>query len=121
MFYDDIHATTVREALDCLNDILFVVVNHLICTNRARPLELLLRPRRGEDPRAVQTRDLNRRLTDAASRRQHQHVVAVLEARARQEHVPRREKRQRKRRRLREVDVSGIFTRFCNGTVTSSA
>ena len=74
MLYDDIHATTVREAVDRLNDILFVVVNHLICTNRARPLELLVRPRRGEDPRAVQTRDLNRRLTDPAPRGQHQHV-----------------------------------------------
>jgi hypothetical protein len=51
--------------------------------------------------------DLDGRLADAAAAAEHQHHLARLQARARQQHVPRGEERQRKGRRLDKADGVG--------------
>ena len=59
-------------------------------------------PGRGEDSRALQARDLDGRLADAAAGGQHEDVLAALQPRAGDQHVPGGDERQRKRRRVDE-------------------
>ena len=84
-----------------------MVVNHLDGAERSGALELLVGTGGREDAGAVQARDLDGRLPHAAPGREHQHVLAALESRARHQHVPRGEKRQRERGGCHEVDVVG--------------
>ena len=122
MFDDDVDAAPVRQPLDFLGDVLLVVVDHLVRARAPRPLQLVVRAGRREHAGAVQPRDLDRRLADAAARRQHQHVVAALADCARVISMC---------QAVRNVSgnaaactksmSSGIATRFCTGTFTSSA
>ena len=102
--------STPRRFVSRLNlrgDVLLVVVNDLVRAERPRAFQLFLRARRREHARAVHERDLDGRLADAAAGGQHQDVLAALQPGARHQHVPGGQERQRKRRRLDEVDVVG--------------
>ena len=74
---------------------------------RPRSLELFVGPRGRKNARAVHGCDLNSRLADSAARRKHQHIFAASELRSREQHVPGREKRQRKARRVHEARLIG--------------
>ena len=105
MLYDDIDSAPVRQPHDLGADVLRVVIDHLAGAERARTRELLRRSGGGEHARAVHARNLSGGLADAAARGQHEHVVAALQARQRDQHMPRREERQRKGSGFDESDL----------------
>ena len=110
------------NASDLGGQILRVVIDDFVGADLARARQLLVGARGREHARAVQPRNLNGRLADAAAGAEHQHVFARTNARARDEHVPGGEKGQRKRRGFDEADRVGERDRRSGaGTRTSSA
>src|SRR6202035_3444827 len=79
VFYDDIHATLVRQPFDLLGDVLPMVVDDLERPHRTGALELVGGPRGREHARAVEYGDLDRRLADPAAGRKHEHVFAACQ------------------------------------------
>ena len=93
-----------RQLSDFLRDVLGVVVDDLVGSERTGTGQLLIGARRREYLGSMQPGDLHRGLTDAAAGREHEHGLARAETGPRDQHVPRREERQRKGRRLTEPD-----------------
>ena len=104
MFDHHVDAAPVRQAHDLRGHVLLVMVNDLVRPGRSRAFQFLVRARGREHAGAVQERDLDGCLADAAAGSEHQDVLAALQLRTRDQHVPGGEKRQRKRRRADKVD-----------------
>ena len=108
MFYDDIDAAPVRQPLDFRRRCPACGGGCTSVAPSARARSSL-----SSDPAVANTRapcsarNLDRRLADAAAGGEHQDVLAALQPRARHQHVPGGQERQRKRRGLDEVDLVG--------------
>ena len=99
----------------------FVMVNDFVWPH-TRALQFIIRARRRrEHARAVQERDLDRRLPDAAARREHQDVFAPLQlARVISMCQAVRNVSGNAAACTKSIS-SGIEIRFCTGTLTYSA
>ena len=84
-----------------------VVVHHLGRPNLPGARQLVIRARGGEHARPMKPGNLNRRLSCPAAGAEHEHVIVRLHPGPRDEHVPRGEKRQRKRRGFDKADRIG--------------
>ena len=83
--------------------------------------KLVVAPGHGPHARADLLADLQRRERDAAADAPDQHVFAGLHARARHDHAPRRERRERERGGRSGGSSDGIVRTFAAGTTTYSA
>ena len=92
MFDDDVDAAPVRDPFDFIGHILSMMVDHDAGAKGPGAVDLLVRSRSRDHVGAVQAGDLNRRLSNPAAGGQHQHGLAPLQLRARDQHAPRREK-----------------------------
>src|SRR5690242_19342608 len=95
---DDVNAAALRQLLDDGDDIVFVVIDGGFGAQVLDALELLFAAGRREHAGTRPSRELNGRLSDAAATREHEHGLVIAKTRAREQHVPRRQERQRKRR-----------------------
>ena len=111
----------VRRA-DLARDVHGAVVERLVGAERGGPGELLVAARRDPHPRAAQLRDLQRRQRHAAADPLDQHLLTGLHPRARHEHAPRGDRRERERGgRVVRTIRAGMRRTFHAGTTTYSA
>jgi hypothetical protein len=104
----EVDAALLRQPARLRHEVPARVVDHLVRAELLRACELLVGPGGRDHARAVQLRDLDRRHSDSRSRALYEHGIARRDPSLVDDHLPRREKRQDRRRRLRPAQPLGI-------------
>ena len=105
MFHHHIHTALSCNLPYLGRDVLTIVIDGVVRPEGAGPGQLLFAAGRRDHAAMEHFGDLDGRRTHAAGGRQHQHVLARPQLRARDEHVPGREKDQRHGGGLFETQV----------------
>src|SRR6185503_1460539 len=105
VFDDNIDAAVGGELTNALDDVFVIVVDDLVSPELPCLRDLVGAAGRRNHSRLHQPCNLNRGLPDATARGEHEHGLASSDVRARLQHVPRRQKCQRKRGGLYVADM----------------